>query len=107
MDNIKNLKEWYPKKLKANEYILASNKREKFITKIKFFFGENDKSFIKYLQNFTNKNNTVNLGSTSTIFYKLREGSTQINSNILKDTNKINTTFNYNNNIVEDYNDDI
>jgi hypothetical protein len=105
-DNIKNLQEWYPKNLKQNEYILASNKREKFIQKIKMFCGENDKSFIKYLQNFSN--NTVNLGSSSKIFYKLSEGSTQNNSNILKDNkNKINTTFNYYNNIVEDYQDDI
>ena len=100
-ENIKNLSEWYPNKLKWNESILSSNKREKFINKIKEFYNSSDKSFVKYIQSISMSN--------SAVYNKLpSEGSTQINSNVLKDKNaNLNLTINYKNNINDDYDDDI
>ena len=100
-ENIKNLSEWYPNKLKWNESILSSNKREKFITKIKEFYNSSDKSFVKYIQSISMSN--------SAVFNKLpSEVSTQVNSNVLKDKNaNLNLTINYKNNINDDYDDDI
>ena len=100
-ENIKNLSEWYPNKLKWNESILSSNKREKFINKMKEFYNSSDKSFVKYIQSISMSN--------SAVFNKLQsEGSTQINSNVLKDKNaNLNLTINYKNNINDDYDDDI
>ena len=100
-ENIKNLSEWYPNKLKWNESILSSNKREKFITKIKEFYNSSDKSFVKYIQSISMSN--------SAVFNKIpSEVSTQINSNVLKDKNtNLNLTINYKNNINDDYDDDI
>lgn len=100
-ENIKNLSEWYPNKLKWNESILSSNKREKFITKIKEFYNSSDKSFSKYIQSISMSN--------SAVFNKIpSEVSTQINSNVLKDKNtNLNLTINYKNNINDDYDDDI
>ena len=100
-ENIKNLSEWYPNKLKWNESILSSNKREKFINKIKEFYNSSDKSFVKYIQSISMSN--------SAVFNKLpSEVSTQVNSNVLKDKNaNLNLTINYKNNINDDYDDDI
>ena len=100
-ENIKNLSEWYPNKLKWNESILSSNKREKFINKMKEFYNSSDKSFVKYIQSISMSN--------SAVFNKLpSEVSTQVNSNVLKDKNaNLNLTINYKNNINDDYDDDI
>jgi len=107
-ENIKNLSEWFPNKLKWNENILSSNKREKFINKIKEFYNSSDNSFVKYINSISMSNSAV-YNTSNNFYYKLpSEGSTQINSNVLKDKNaNLNLTINDNNNIIDDYEDDI
>jgi len=53
--------------------------------------------------------NSAVYNTSNNFYYKLpSEGSTQINSNVLKDKNaNLNLTINDNNNIIDDYEDDI